>query len=136
MRSSPAPPSAKRQVQFSQLHYLRNLLTTVPKSAQPWVATLVRTIFDQPTDEQVRAQHAWVINALEAKYPAACEHLDAAREDLLAFAAFPRETWRQIWSNNPQERLNKEIRRRTDVVGIFPDRRTRFRRHLPLNLQK
>jgi transposase-like protein len=108
--------------QRCRTHYLRNLLTTVPKSAQPWVATLVRTIFDQPTAEQVRTQHAWVIDALEAKYPAACEHLDAAREDLLAFAAFPRETWRQIWSNNPQERLNKEIRRRTDVVGIFPDR--------------
>ncbi|MEV4177069.1 transposase, partial [Nonomuraea sp. NPDC049709] len=108
--------------QRCRTHYLRNLLTTVPKSAQPWVATLVRTIFDQPTAEQVRSQHAWVIEALEAKYPAACEHLDAAREDLLAFAAFPRETWRQIWSNNPQERLNKEIRRRTDVVGIFPDR--------------
>ncbi|GAB2467499.1 IS256-like element IS1081 family transposase [Streptosporangium sandarakinum] len=108
--------------QRCRTHYLRNLLTTVPKSAQPWVATLVRTIFDQPAAEQVRAQHAWVIDALEAKYPATAEHLDAAREELLAFAAFPKETWRQIWSNNPQERLNKEIRRRTDVVGIFPDR--------------
>ncbi|GHE49907.1 IS256 family transposase [Streptosporangium violaceochromogenes] len=108
--------------QRCRTHYLRNLLTTVPKAAQPWVATLVRTIFDQPTAEAVRTQHAWVIDALEARYPAACEHLDAAREELLAFAAFPKETWRQVWSNNPQERLNKEIRRRTDVVGIFPDR--------------
>jgi transposase-like protein len=103
-------------------HYLRNLLTVVPRSAQPFVATLVRTIFDQPDAVSVRAQHAWVVQTLEAKHPAAAEHLDAAREDLLAFAAFPREIWPQIWSNNPQERLNKEIRRRTDVVGIFPDR--------------
>jgi transposase-like protein len=108
--------------QRCRTHYLRNLLTAVPKSAQPWVATLVRTIFDQPTTEQVRAQHAWVIDALQAKYPAAADHLDQAREDLLAFAQFPRDIWKQIWSNNPQERLNKEIRRRTDVVGIFPDR--------------
>ncbi len=83
---------------------------------------LVRTIFDQPTAEQVRTQHAWVIDHLAAKYPAAADHLDGARDDLLAFAQFPREIWKQIWSNNPQERLNKEIRRRTDVVGIFPDR--------------
>ncbi|PZG15897.1 IS256 family transposase [Nonomuraea aridisoli] len=103
-------------------HYLRNLLTCVSKSAQPFVATLVRTIFDQPDSASVRAQHAWVVQTLEAKHPAAAEHLDAAREDLIAFAAFPREIWPQIWSNNPQERLNKEIRRRTDVVGIFPDR--------------
>ncbi|GGL49768.1 IS256 family transposase [Planomonospora parontospora] len=108
--------------QRCRTHYLRNLLTSVPKSAQPWVATLVRTIFDQPAAEAVRSQHAWVVEALEAKYPAAATHLDAAREELLAFAAFPREVWRQVWSNNPQERLNKEIRRRTDVVGIFPDR--------------
>ncbi|MFI0425096.1 transposase, partial [Spongiactinospora sp. 9N601] len=74
-----------RQFDSLRLHYLRNLLTRVPKSAQPWVATLVRTIFDQPTAEQVRAQHAWVIDALKTRYPAACEHLDAAREDLLAF---------------------------------------------------
>ena len=100
----------------------RNLATKVPKSAQPWVATLVRTIFEQPDADAVRAQHAHVVTALEAKFPAAAAHLDDARGDMLAFTAFPREIWRQIWSNNPQERLNKEIRRRTDVVGIFPDR--------------
>jgi putative transposase len=94
----------------------------VPKTAQPWVSTLVRTIFEQPGAASVRAQHAQVVAALEAKLPAAAAHLDEARDDILAFTAFPREVWRQIWSNNPQERLNKEVRRRTDVVGIFPGR--------------
>jgi len=86
------------------------------------VSTLVRTIFEQPDAASVRAQHGQVVTALEAKFPAAAAHLDEARDDILAFAAFPREIWRQIWSNNPQERLNKEVRRRTDVVGIFPSR--------------
>src|ERR671934_2455884 len=110
------------QWQRCRTHYLRNLLTKVPKSAQPWVATLVRTVFDQPDAEAVHAQYGRVVEAIEAKFPAAAEHLEAARDELLAFTAFPREIWRQIWSNNPQERLNKEIRRRTDVVGIFPNR--------------
>jgi transposase-like protein len=108
--------------QRCRAHYARNLATRVPKSAQPWVATLVRTIFEQPDAASVRAQHAQVVTALEAKFPQAAAHLDEARDDILAFTAFPHEIWRQIWSNNPQERLNKEIRRRTDVVGIFPNR--------------
>jgi transposase-like protein len=108
--------------QRCRAHYSRNLATRVPKSAQPWVATLVRTIFEQPDAASVRAQHAQVVTALEVKFPAAAAHLDDARDDILAFTGFPREIWRQVWSNNPQERLNKEIRRRTDVVGIFPGR--------------
>jgi transposase-like protein len=108
--------------QRCRTHYHRNLLTRVPKTAQPWVSTLVRTIFEQPDADSVRAQHAHVVTALENKLPQAADHLDQARDDILAFTAFPREVWRQIWSNNPQERLNKEIRRRTDVVGIFPGR--------------
>jgi putative transposase len=108
--------------QRCRAHYHRNLLTRVPKAAQPWVSTLVRTIFEQPDPASVRAQHAQVVAALEAKLPQAAAHLDEARDDILAFTAFPREVWRQIWSDNPQERLNKEIRRRTDVVGIFPGR--------------
>jgi transposase-like protein len=108
--------------QRCRTHYLRDLLTKVSKASQPWVATLVRTIFDQPDAAEVHAQFDRVVAALEAKLPAAAEHLSAAREDLLAFTAVPREIWRQVWSSNPQERLNKELRRRTDVVGIFPGR--------------
>jgi putative transposase len=108
--------------QRCRTHYLRNLLTRVPKSAQPHVATQVRTIFDQADADAVTAQYDRVIDALEPRFREAAEHLEAARGELLAFTAYPREIWRQIWSNNPQERLNKEIRRRTDVVGIFPSR--------------
>jgi len=108
--------------QRCRTHYLRNLLAKVPKSAQPWVATMVRTVFDQPDTDEVNAQFARVLDTISDKFPDAAEHLDTARDDLLAFTGFPRELWRQIWSNNPQERLNKEIRRRTDVVGIFPNR--------------
>jgi putative transposase len=108
--------------QRCRTHYLRNLLTRVPKSAQGHVATQVRTIFDQADAAAVHTQFDRVVAALAEKYPDAAEHLEAARDELLAFTAYPREIWRQIWSNNPQERLNKEIRRRTDVVGIFPGR--------------
>ena len=99
----------------------------MPKTAQPWVLTLLRTVFDQPDPEEVRAQFDRVVDTLEAKFPRAAAHLADAGDDLLAFTAFPREAWRQIWSNNPQERLNREIRRRTDVVGIFPDRASLIR---------
>jgi Transposase, Mutator family len=68
-------------------HYLRNLLTRVPKSAQPWIATLVRTIFDQPDADAVTAQFARVVDTIAGKYPDAANHLDAARDDLLAFAS-------------------------------------------------
>lgn len=108
--------------QRCRTHYLRNLLTRVPKSAQPLVATLVRSIFAQPDAAQVIAQHQRVVDQLSDRFPAAAEHLDHAGPEILAFTDFPKEHWRQIWSTNPQERLNKEIRRRTDVVGTFPNR--------------
>ena len=103
-------------------HSTRNLLTEVPKAAQAMVATLVRTIFAQPDRQQVLAQFDRVVAQLLEQFPDAGKHLAEAAGDLLAFAAFPKGHWRQIWSNNPQERLNKELRRRTDVVGIFPNR--------------
>jgi putative transposase len=108
--------------QRCRTHYLRNLLTRVPKSAQPFVATLVRSIFAQPDAAQVAAQHERVVDQLAERFPAAAQHLAEAAPEILAFTGFPKEHWRQIWSTNPQERLNKEIRRRTDVVGTFPDR--------------
>jgi putative transposase len=108
--------------QRCRTHFMRNLLTRVPKSAQAMVATLVRTIFAQSDAVQVRAQFARVVDQLQEKFPAAAELLVDAEADLLAFSDFPVEHWRQIWSNNTQERLNKELRRRTDVVGIFPNR--------------
>ena len=108
--------------QRCRTHFMRNLLTRVPKSSQGMVATLVRTIFEQPDAEQVWAQHARVVEQLETRFPDAAAMLTDAGPDILAFAAFPTEHWSAIRSNNPQERLNKELRRRTDVVGIFPNR--------------
>ena len=110
--------------QRCRTHFMRNLLTKVPKIAQPFVATLVRSIFAQPTPGEVAAQLARVVAQLQEK-PALAEAagmLEEAAPDITAFASFPDAHWRQIWSNNPQERLNREIRRRTDVVGIFPNR--------------
>jgi transposase-like protein len=108
--------------QRCRTHFVRNLLTRVPKAAHAIVATYVRTIFMQPDAESVRAQHARTVEQLRTRFPKAAALLEDAAEELLAFTAFPKEHWRQIWSNNPQERLNREIRRRTDVVGIFPNR--------------
>ncbi len=108
--------------QRCRTHYSTNLMAVTPKTSWPWVKTLLHSVYDQPDADSVHAQYDRVIDALESKLPKVAEHLDAARTDLLAFTAFPKQIWRQIWSNNPQERLNKEIRRRTDVVGIFPDR--------------
>jgi len=108
--------------QRCRVHFVRNLLTRVPKSAQTLAATLVRSIFAQPDLEAVWAQHARIVEQLQERFSDAASLLTEAGSDVLAFATFPREHWRQIWSNNPQERLNREVRRRTDVVGIFPDR--------------
>jgi transposase-like protein len=108
--------------QRCRTHFMRNLLTRVPKSAQGMVASLVRGIFSQPDEKSTWSAHSSVVQQLEKKFPEAAKLLDAAAGELLAFTAFPKAHWKQIWSNNPQERLNKELRRRSDVVGIFPNR--------------
>jgi len=108
--------------QRCRTHYAANLMSITPKTSWPWVKTILHSIYDQPDAPSVHAQFDRAISALEAKLPAVADHLETARADILAFTAFPKEIWRQIWSNNPNERLNREIRRRTDVVGIFPDR--------------
>ncbi|MGV8084115.1 MAG: IS256 family transposase [Coriobacteriia bacterium] len=108
--------------QRCRTHFMRNALCRVPKSAQPFVATLIRTIFAQPDAKEVAAQLARVVEQLEDRFPDVAAMLEEAGPDITAFSTFPTAHWRQIWSNNPQERLNREIRRRSDVVGIFPNR--------------
>jgi transposase-like protein len=108
--------------QRCRTHYAANLMTATPKTSWPWVKTLLHSVYDQPDAASVHAQYDRLIETVAGKLPKVAEHLDTARPDVLAFTGFPKEIWRQIWSNNPQERLNREIRRRTDVVGIFPDR--------------
>ena len=108
--------------QRCRTHFMTNLLSKVPKRAQPWVATMIRTIYQQPSPEEVHAQHQRVVAQLEERFPQVAGRLEEAGADILAFTAFPVAHWKQVWSNNPQERVNKEIRRRTDVVGFFPNR--------------
>lgn len=108
--------------QRCRTHFMRNLLCKVPKKAQPAVGALVRSIFTLTDVEEVNRQFTYVVERLSGQFPQASDLLADAGPDLLAFLAFPQGHWRQIWSNNPQERLNREIRRRTDVVGIFPNR--------------
>lgn len=99
----------------------RNVLTKVPKADADMVATWIRTIFTMGTPGAVRAQLDHVSDTLAASHPRVAEMLQEAKADLTAFADFPQAHWRKIWSTNPLERLNKEVKRRTDVVGIFPN---------------
>lgn len=108
--------------QRCRVHFMRNLLSQVPRKAQQMVAALVRTIFAQPDKEAAHAQLAEVVKNLELRFPKAAELLREAEHDILAYMAFPAEHWRQLHSTNPLERLMREIGRRTDVVGIFPNR--------------
>lgn len=109
--------------QRCRTHYAANLMSVTPKAMWPAVKAMLHSVYDQPTAEDVNAQFDYVTD----KLPAVAEHLETAREDILAFTTFPKDVWQQVWSNNPNERLNREIRRRTDSVGIFPNRDTIIR---------
>ncbi|RQP08938.1 MAG: IS256 family transposase [Microbacteriaceae bacterium] len=108
--------------QRCRVHFMRNVLAKVPKVAGPMVAAIIRTIFvPRGKRDLVHAQFDEVVTMLTRSHPAVADMLDDAREDLLAFTEFPSAHWQQIWSTNPLERLNKEIKRRTNVVGVFPN---------------
>ena len=113
--------------QRCRVHYARNLLATVPKSHMEFVAAAFRSIFALGTPDEVEARFDEVTDTLTERFPKAAESMRAARTDVLAFTAFPGAHWRKIWSNNPLERLNKEVKRRSNVVGIFPNDRSAIR---------
>jgi transposase-like protein len=108
--------------QRCRVHFMRNLLARVPKSAQAMVAATVRTIFDQPDRAAAEAQLLQVVEALQERFREAMQLLLDAEGEILTFYDFPPEHRRQIYSTNPLERLNKELKRRSAVVGIFPNR--------------
>ncbi len=107
--------------QRCRVHFVRNALALVPKSAAPMVAATIRTVFAQPDPVSAREQWRRVADNFRPRHERLASLLDDAEADVLAYLAFPHEHWRQIWSNNPLERLNREVKRRTDVVGIFPN---------------
>ncbi len=107
--------------QRCRVHFIRNALAYVPKAASQMVAATIRTVFVQPDAQSAKETWRRVADTFRKRYPKLAELMDEAEADVLAYLAFPQEHWRQIWSNNPLERLNREIKRRTDVVGIFPN---------------
>ena len=113
--------------QRCRVHFMRNLLSTVPRSAQGAVAAIVRTIFAQPDHPSAMAQLRRVADGLRPRFAAAAELLEEAAEDVLAHFHFPEEHRRRLHSTNPLERLHREVKRRTQVVGIFPDRASLIR---------
>ena len=107
--------------QRCRVHFMRNALSLVPKAAQQMVGATIRTVFAQPDSESAHQQWRKVSDGFRARFPKLSELMDEAEEDVLSYSAFPQEHWQKIWSNNPLERLNKEVKRRTTVVRIFPN---------------
>jgi putative transposase len=107
--------------QWCRTHFMRAALARVQKGAQQMVAATIRTVFVQPDPAAAREQWRKVADSFRGRFPRLAALLDEVETEVLAYLAFPPEHWRQVWSNNPLERLNREIKRRTDVVGIFPN---------------
>src|SRR5918995_5511556 len=106
--------------QRCRVHFMRNALSLVPKAAQQMVGATIRTVFAQPDLGSAHQQWRRVSEGFRHRFPRLSELMEEAEEDVLAYASFPQEHWQKIWSNNPLERINKEVKRRTNVVGIFP----------------
>lgn len=107
--------------QRCRVHFMRNVLAKVTRANGEMVAAAIRTIFAQPDAASVDAQFDRIVATLKPQFPEVADMLVDAREDLVAFSAFPLGHWRKIWSTNPLERLHREVKRRTDVVGVFPN---------------
>lgn len=107
--------------QRCRVHWLRNVMGVVPKTAQQMVGATIRTVFTQPDAVGTREQWERVAESFRGRFDRVAALMDEAKEDVLAYLAFPHAHWRQVWSTNPLERLNRELGRRTDVVGIFPN---------------
>jgi transposase-like protein len=107
--------------QRCRVHFMRNALSLVPKAAQQMAGATIRTVFAQPDAGSAREQWLRVSEGFRARFARLSELMEEAEEDVLSYTAFPQEHWQKIWSNNPLERVNKEVKRRTNVVGIFPN---------------
>jgi transposase-like protein len=121
LRPAVSAVMAGAAVQRRRVPFLRNVLAQVPKGSAELVAAAIRTSFAQPDATHVHDQLEVIAGMLGRQFPAVETTLRDAEPELLAFAAFPVGHWKKIWSTNPLERLNKEVKRRTDVVGVFPN---------------
>ena len=121
LKAAIAPVFIGASWQRCRVHFMRNVLAVVPKGNAEMVAAAIRTIFAQPDAASVAEQFDDIATKLERMLPKVAAMMRDAKEDLLAFTGFPQAHWRQLWSTNPLERTNKEIKRRTDVVGVFPN---------------